>query len=451
MIISTKRIFVILTVAIAAIVFLTVILILINIGKVGGKKTEARLEFWGVFDDRQDFANVVQQFQRTEKTLNVKINYRQFSYEDYEHSFIEALAAGQGPDILIIHHTWLAKYRGTGILAPMPESVEVDEESGQKPFLTAKDFEQQFVDVAYKDLVYQNKIYALPLYVDTLALYYNRDMFNVAGITRPPRDWEEFSKDVELLTKFDRAGNIIQAGAAMGTARNINRSTDILAALMIQNGTKMNNASDAYVSFSRSVNSERVGENAVQYYTDFANPGKTVYSWNDSQHYSIDAFVEGKVAMMFNYSHQIPVLRKKLARLNFSIAPLPQVSDLDTKNYANYWAVAVTRSSKNQEAAWRFLMHLTSKEGASLYLSRNDALRPAARRDLIDIQRNDPQLGLFALQALTARSWHQVDHKVIETILADMIDDVNYKRASIRNALQTAEAKINTLISRRPQ
>ena len=33
--------------------------------------------------------------------------------------------------------------------------------------------------------------------------------------------------------------------------------------------------------------------------TDFANPKKSVYTWNVQQHYSIDAFIEGKVAMMF--------------------------------------------------------------------------------------------------------------------------------------------------------
>src|SRR3989344_8528088 len=218
--------------AVVFVVFITVILILQNLG--GGSPSRATLEFWGVYDDRQSFSDVFSSFQRIEQ--GIKINYRQFSYEDYEKAMIDALAAGSGPDLVMIHHTWLAKHRDK--LTPMPDS------SGSKEIVypTAVDFQNQFVDVAYQDLVFETKIYAIPLYVDTLAIFYNKDMLNIAGITTPPKNWEEFNQDAELLTKFDGRGNITQSGAAMGTARNINRSTDILAALMIQNGTQMTDA-----------------------------------------------------------------------------------------------------------------------------------------------------------------------------------------------------------------
>lgn len=418
------------------IVFITVLLILQNAG--GGSPSRANLEFWGVYDDRQGFSTVLSAFQRIEQ--GIKINYRQFSYEDYEKALIDALAAGTGPDLVMIHHTWLAKHRDK--LAPMPDS------SGSKEIVypTAIDFQNQFVDIAYKDLVFENKIYAIPLYVDTLAIFYNKDMLNTAQITRPPKDWEEFSKDVELLTKFDSNGNIIQAGAAIGTSENINRSTDILSALFLQNGTKMTNTGNTNATFTRSVNSVRVGENALEYYTDFANPKKAVYAWNDSQHYSIDAFIEGKVAMMLNYSHQIPVVRGRFERLNFSIAPLPQFSELDAKNYANYFAVGASNQSKNKAAAWRFLNFLASKDGSMAYVSKTN--RPSARRDIIDLQRNDPQLGVFAVQALSAKSWFQVDNNAIDHIFADMVDDVNLGRASVRSALRAAESKISVLMTK---
>ena len=433
---ASNKMFYVLIGVIVFVVFITLILILGNLG--GGGVSQANLEFWGVYDTRQDFNGVFSDFKQAEQ--GIKVNYRQFSYEDYERALIDALAAGTGPDLIMIHHTWLAQHRDK--LYPMPE----DSGSEEIIYPTAVDFQNQFVDVVYKDLVFQNKIYAIPLYVDTLAIFYNKDMFNTAGITRPPRDWKEFNEDVILLTKFDSDGNIVQAGAAIGTARNINRSTDILSALMIQNGTKMTNVTNTAATFTRSVNSVKTGENALEYYTDFANPLKEVYTWNDSEHYSIDAFIEGKVAMMFNYSHQIPVVRGRFERLNFSVAPLPQSSELDAKNYANYWAVGVSNTSKNKAAAWRFLNFLASKDGSISYVSETN--RPSARRDVIDLQRNDPQLGVFAVQALSAKSWFQVDNNAIDQIFADMIDDVNYKRATVRAALRAAETKINTLMSR---
>ena len=433
---GTNKLIYLLLGVVVFIVFITVLIIIGRIG--GGTFTAADLEFWGVFDTRQDFNNVIRTFQQANPGF--KVNYRQFSYEDYEKSLIDALASGTGPDIIMMHHTWLAKHRDK--FAPIPTSSNFE----NFKFMTSVDFKNQFVDVAYDDLVYQDKIYAMPLYVDSLALYYNKDMFNSVGIVRPPETWEEFNKDAELLTKFDSQGNIIQAGAAMGTSRNINRSTDILAALMIQNGTRMTDPSNTTATFTRAVDGIRVGENALEYYTDFSNPEKVVYSWNGDQHYSIDQFVEGRVAMMFNYSHQIPVVTGRFERLNFGIAPMPQFDRLNSKTYANYWAAAVSNSSPNKEAAWFFLGYLASTEGTRQYLA--DTSRPSARRDIINIQRDDSKIGIFAVQALSAKSWFQVDNVAFDQIFADMIDGVNIRKEKVRDALRSAEAKISVLMSK---
>ena len=220
---DTNKIFYILVGSIAIAVFVTVILILKGIG--GDKVQSATLEFWGVFDDRSAYDKVINDFQN--QNQGIKVLYRQFSYEDYEKGLIDALAAGTGPDIIMIHNTWLPKHGDK--LKTLPATI-----SGQKqPLLTIQDYKANFVDVAFDDFVFNNQIYGLPLYVDTLALFYNKDTFNSVGITRPPQDWEEFNNDVETITRLDGSGQITQSAAAVGTARNINRSTDILSTLII--------------------------------------------------------------------------------------------------------------------------------------------------------------------------------------------------------------------------
>ena len=434
---NTNKIFYILVGSIVVAVFLTVVLILRSVG--GGTTQSATLEFWGVFDDRSSFDKVIRDFQVSNPGM--KVLYRQFSYQEYERSLIDSLAAGTGPDIVMVHNTWLPKHGDK--LKPLPATIP----GLKQPLLTIQDYKTNFVDVAFNDFVFNNQIYALPLYVDTLALFYNKDVLNSAGITRPPQDWEEFNSDVETITRLDGNGQIVQSAAAIGTARNINRSTDLLSALMIQTGVRMTDADNTAASFASWVNNTPVGESALKYYTDFANPSVRTYTWNDVQHYSVDAFTEGKTAMMFNYSHQVGVLKNKSSRLNFGVAPMPQVSSADVRNYANYWGVGVTASSKFSNEAWKFVAYLASKEGAQSYLSAT--LRPSARRDLIELQRNDFELGVFAIQALSARSWYQVDNMAIETIFADMIDDVNFKRSSIKDALGNAESRVNVLMQRK--
>ncbi len=434
---SSKRLMYILVGGVVVLVFITFIFILRGTG--GPAEQRANLEFWGVYDPTSSFQRAIDDFEKQHPGVNIV--YRQIPYGEYEQRVVDGLAAGSGPDIWMIQNTWLPKHGAK--LAPLPASFV-----GVKTApMTVKEFQDTFVDVAVRDYIVENAIYAMPLYIDTLALYYNKDLFNTAGIARPPTTWEEFNADVELLTKYDAARNITQAGAAIGTASNINRSTDILMALMLQSGVQMTTSDNTEATFSQSVNNQRVGEIATQYYTDFSNPSTVVYTWNESMHYSIDAFAEGSVAMMFNYAHQRDVIRGKSARVNFAIAPMPQLDSASPHAYANYWGVAVSAASKYTSLGWQFVSLLTSREQATTYL--NETQRPAARRDLIELQKNDIDLGVFAQQALTAQSWYQADDIAIQNIFADLINDVIHHERSIPDAIQRAEDRVSVLMSKR--
>ncbi len=417
-------------------VFVTFILILRNIG--GTNTQNTTLTIWGVYDTHTAFDQVIKNFQIQHP--GVKVKYQQVNYDQYEQQLINGLAAGNGPDIFMIHNTWLPKHGDK--VAPMPATIP----GLKEPLFTIQGYKAQFVDVVTDDLVYQNQIYGVPLYVDTLALYYNKDLFNTAGITRPPQSWEEVNDDAQLLTRKDQRENIVQAGVALGTARNINRSTDILMDMMIQSGTRMTDADNRYATFESSVAGQPVGEIALRYYTDFADPRRQVYSWNNSQHYSIDAFSEGTLGMMFSYSHEAALLRAKAPRLSFAVAPMPQISSKQIRNYANYWSLAVSKTSSHVNDAWQFIAYAASKDGESAYLNATN--RPAARRDLIDLQRSDPDLGVFAVQALTAKSWFQADSVAIETIFADMIEDINLNRSTARDALNRANSRVTVLMQK---
>lgn len=434
---TTNRIYYLVAGIMVIIVFMTVIWILVGVGGGGGSTSSQELQFWGVFDDTQSFYSAANAFQR--ENPGTKITYVQLPFEEYEKRLVDAMAAGTGPDIFMIHHSWLPKHVDKVI--PMPQT-EIPETG--RPLMTVTEFNSQFVEVAAEDLIFSNKIYGMPLYVDSLALYYNRDLFNSAGISVPPKTWEEFNDAVEKLTKLDSKGNISKPGAAMGTAKNINRSTDILMALMIQSGVPMTDSDNSTAILSASLKGADVGAVALQYYTDFANPKKRTYTWNNSQNYSIDSFVQGDLGMMLNYSHQASIIRAKNPRLNFAISQMPQISTSDIKNYGNYWSLAVSNKSKDPLASWKFLVKATSKEESLKYLSETG--RPTARRDLVDMQKDDKDLGVFAIQSLSAKSWFQADNVAIEKIFSETIEDVNFNRASLNDALRSAESKINILM-----
>lgn len=423
---------------IIAIGVIAVIVILIIFGGKGARPQPAHLEIWGVFDEPSIFQELIADYQK--KNKHITIEYKKKSFDDYENELIDAFASDRGPDIWMIQNTWLAKHKDK--IKEMPPEL-----------LSFATFRENFVDVVEKDLTEEEKIYGLPLYVDTLALFYNKDLLNSAGISSPPETWEELVDDLDELVTRNQFGEIERAGAALGTAENINRSTDILALLMLQNGTKMVSEDKKSANFNQSILLEGgayyPGEDALRFYTDFANPSKRTYTWNRQMPYSIDAFVEGKVAMMFNYSHHIATIKERAPYLNFDVAPMPQIEGREFDiNYANYWAFTVSKKSQPNviNEAWKFIIYLTQKENANKYLEK--AKKPTARRDLVEWQKDDLELGVFAKQSLTAQSWYQVRPSAIETILANAIKDVILGSATIKKAIQTAADQISLLMQK---
>ncbi len=431
------------------------------------------LEIWGPLGSNDAYAKIVSEYRKINPLVK-EINYRKFTIDTYKKELIDALAAGQGPDIFLIQNNWLPYFKNK--IEPAPEYL-----------INEKQLRDNFVDVVVSDFLVDGKVYSVPLSVNSLALYWNKDLFNAEGITASPATWEEFQQDVGKLTKIDKFGNITQAGAALGTAYNINRSTDILGLLMMQKGAKMTDDRKTMAAFSQviSINGKSVnaGEEAMNFYTDFARSASPFYTWNTVMHYSTDSFSENNLAMMLNYSWHYETVKSKNSKLNFAVAPVPQFSGTPPLNYANYWSYVV---AKNRPAvtnpqdkklapvdnnvriheAWQFLKFLTlQKSGqftlinaiskgtkdfavnfdpAKEYLGKTG--EPAARRDIIEEQKNDPILGPFAYGNLIAKSWYETEPEAIEGNLAEAIDSVNRGGSTVSDALKLASARVSQLM-----
>lgn len=417
------------------------------------------LEVWGVFDDSDAFYKINQQFEKTNPNV-VRVNYKKVAnnIKDYEKELTDAIAAGNGPDVFFFNNNWLSKHGNK--ISPLPDST---------PQINA--FKDNFVDVAYDDFAREGQIYAMPLYCDTLGLFYNKDIFNQAGITRPPRTWKEVVDYTKKLTKRDLDGNIVQSAIAMGRSKRpggINRSSDILHLLLMQAGVDIYNKKANRVDFA----SNSKSRNVLDFYTQFAMAGSEAYTWNSEMDYSIDSFRYGRTAMMINYSYWKNDIRKSDPKLNFDTAPVPQ-QELDNKaNFPNYWGLAVVKNKELQpvnsgnpvnhtnaqriENAWKYIKYATmkpesTKNQTNLSFDPNkryleNTKKPAARRDLIEEQKNDPYMADFATQSLTAESWAQPNNLGVETIFVEMIDNVVSGEQTSHEGLNSAESRINALI-----
>lgn len=396
------------------------------------EQLQGSLQVWGLWQDSDDMKPVIEAFKQQ---TGVEVTYKKIaSVATYERELLEALAEGRGPDVFVIHHTWVDSKRR--LLSPAPDNT-VDERRVQ----------EEFVDVVARDVVRDGRVYALPTSVDTLAMYYNKDIFNAARIAAPPKTWDEMHSAVEKITRVNRVGTIEQSAAALGTAANVNRAPDILQLLMMQSGVPMRNAQNA-VDITGST---EAGPLAVTFYTDFANKAKKVYTWDLNQDFSIDAFAEGETAMMFNYSYHIPTVTAKNPRLrfgvNFAVAPIPQITGTpndQTVDFAAYWPFGVSVSSPAPRVAWQFVQFMTSKEPAAL-INAAQQVPPARKDSVLELQR-DPVLGVFSEQTLTAQTWSRPDIVATDAIFNTMIDSVVRGEATAEEALKRAQDQLNQLL-----
>ncbi len=419
------------------------------------------INYWRVFDTNDDFQEIINAYKQLHP--NITINYRRLRYEEFENELLHALAEDRGPDIFSIHNTWMRKYQNK--LAPMPASTkmaylidvgtirsEIVPQVRENPSLSPNQLRNVFLDVVYNDVVLSDqKIYGLPLSVDTLAIFYNRDLFNRAGITNIPKYWNrEFQETVRSLTKQDTNQNIIQAGVAMGGSHNIERSIDILSVLMMQNGANMMTGDQ--VTFQKIPTSMldrnyNPGLEALRFYTDFSNINKEVYSWNESLPNSLEMFSQGNLAIMFGYSYHLETIKSLSPRLNFSISSLPQIENSPYNiNFANYWVEVVSHKSNHINEAWDFIKFATKAEQVSKYLNKTN--KPTALRSLINKQSEENEaISVFINQLLTADSWYQGRNpEAAETAFKLMIDQALNSDDELINIMNTAALRISQTI-----
>lgn len=376
----------------------------IPVFKQTGRSVE--LEFWGI-DDKRVWEEIITDYQQLNPGIAIK--YQQLPAEDYEDLLVNALAGAQPPDIIMFQHNWLPKHANK-IAPAAPEIFSVEQLRSLFPTAVERDFAPA------------GAVFALPLYIDTLNLFYNKDIFDKAGLALPPASWFSFQKAAKKLG-FGRT-------AMGGSADSVDRAADILSLLMLQDEVPMVDA-----GFTRA--DLREGASALAFYTDFANPESEYYIWNDRQPHSLNAFAEGKLGMMLGYGYHARLLRELNPFLPLGIAPVPQINPQSPVNYPFYYGLAVVGTTPDYEAAWQFIKYAATNEAASIkYLNFTNQL--PTLRSLIAQAGN--------VQALSARSWLQADNKAIDKIFSEMIKSV-LSGKEVDRALQEAEEKITRLMA----
>jgi len=417
------------TIFLGIVVAIVLALILVMAGVLPGRRDtvqEIDIDVWVLDEDTKVWKTSVNRFGSSYP--NVNVNVTEIDPKLYESELVNALAAGRGPDVFMFNSKWLVEHGDKVTPAPAEK-------------ITVESFRGIFPQVAEQDFISEERIHAMPLTMDTLALVYNRDIFDRKGVVLPPRTWTEFDAAVTAITSFENGVLRDKASAIGGTSKSIPNAADILSLLMLQNGSQIVHPNYTRTSFGREA------EDALEAYTKYSDSLNPLYTWSDSLGNANDVFAGEGLAMLFAYPSDIKEIQDDNPSIDFEIAKVPQVDLVNPVNFANYWGLTVSRFSENPETAWDFAIFATTDSRSAEEHASETGHAPALRF-LISEYSNHPDLGVFAEQALTAKSWLQPEDDAVEALFDKMIDNVVKGELSVNAAIYSGRSGLTELIRR---
>ncbi len=380
----------------------------------------------------------IEQFLKSDAvaSFDLQITYVQKSEETFSNELTEALARGTSPDLIILSDPYFLSLRNK--LLPISEKS-----------LPLRSFKDSFIE-AGELFVSSAGIYAVPIAVDPMLMYWNRGLYGSAGISTPPRSWDEFFTLAQKFNQYDDNGNILQTIAPLGEFVNVQYAKSLLATLILQGGNSIiregGSGLESVLSFSGS-GLTPPAESALLFYTEFANPSKPVYSWNKSLPNSTDAFVSGVSGTYFGLASELLSLRRRNPNLNFDIALMPQVKGATTKlTYGKVYALAIPRLAPNPTASFEVLKILAG-ESANAALAESLNL-PPVHRSLLSTPPSDAYLSTFYSSALVSRAWLDPSPKETSVVFRDMVESVNSGKERISAAISRAQELLRVIIDR---
>jgi multiple sugar transport system substrate-binding protein len=135
-------------------------------------------------------------FKQQYPNVTVKPDYT--DYNNLNEKLTASIAGGQPYDVMLMGIGWVPPFAAKGVLADL----------GKDPAELASRYYERTVDAG----VYNGKVYALPIMLDTRIGIYRKDLFAEAGITEPPKTFAEMREDGRKLTQRAPDGTLVRAG-----------------------------------------------------------------------------------------------------------------------------------------------------------------------------------------------------------------------------------------------
>ncbi|MFC7243065.1 ABC transporter substrate-binding protein [Catellatospora aurea] len=269
-----------------------------------------------------------------------------------------SVAGNAAPDLFLINYRNYGQFAVKGALAPLTARLAA---SGSLR-------EQDFYPQAMGAFRWAGEQMCLPQNISSLAVYYNRSLFKKYEVAEPVAGWHwnDLVATAQALTR-DAGGRTVKAGdpetaGVPAAVHGLGVTPELirLAPLIWSNG------GDIVDDPAKPTRLTLDTPQARQVIQDFLELPKLGVVPSDVEMETQDheaRFAAGKLAM-FVSSRRVTTAFRAITGFDWDVAPLPQYRS--PANILHSDAYCMTKASKHQDAAWRFLEYALSEPGAAL-------------------------------------------------------------------------------------
>ena len=380
-------------------------------GLLGGSRV-GPVVIWGTAD-ADTMSALIQTLRPSDKALQ-DVSYVYKDPLTYDQTLLNAMASGQGPDLFLLSQNDLQSFSNK--IALIPYSA-----------VSQAQFTSSFIDEGSLFLTPQGS-FALPFSIDPLVMYWNRDLFASAGLAQAPVYWNDFLTVAPKITSFSGGSTVARSAVALGEWQNVTNAKAILSTLFLQTGDRIvartaDGTPAPVFGQTPSQAESNPDESALRFYTEFANPGKTTYSWNAALAQSSDAFAAGDLAVYFGFASEYAALVARNPNLHFSVSLMPQLQgNAEHLTFGTITGLAISRSATNPTGALAVAQALTSQPAIAALAG--SVFLPPVRRDVVVDSSASAAMQTFIQSSLIAQGWLDPAPAQTDAIFKTMIESV---------------------------
>ena len=364
----------------------------------------------------------------TTSKVGYTLEYTELPSESFRASLAQAISFGSGPDLIIAPHDVILTNESYLNVTPYNEYSEAE-------------YKKTYVDAA-QVFLRPTGLIAFPLGMDTMVLFYNKELQNQSGVVDTPKDWNQILKIAEEQTEKSSVSGVFKVSVIpFGAYSNYAYNKDMVMTLVNQLGGETIYRSGYTFSTGLETPISEGGasyiDNIVRFMSGFANPSLKSFTWSPRMPDALTAFTSNNLMYYPAYISDYNFILATNPKLQFDYVLMPQIPDRE-KLYtgSRVLGIAMLGSSRNPTAAKdAFLTFGSNKDFANSIAAI--AGEPSPRKDTLAGADSSQYADTIGKSILLAKPFYDINKDVTSLLIDDMFQSIISNRKEISESVKS--------------